>query len=113
MTLYFGDYIYFLMSFFYFWYVKAPFGLFLYFRSMNNSAMRLLSLRLLVVTFFKPWKNEYRKDLVGFSIIIGIFIKTLLIIFDLSVLIILFIFEMIFLFLFLFWPFLTIYLLFK
>src|SRR3990172_8620553 len=30
-------------------------------------------------TFFKPWKNEYREGLVGFSLIMGITIKSLLI----------------------------------
>lgn len=27
-------------------------------------------------TFFRPWKNEYRKGLVGFSIFMGMVFKT-------------------------------------
>jgi len=34
-------------------------------------------------TFFKPWKNEYREGLVGFSIVMGMIIKSLFIFADL------------------------------
>jgi len=39
----------------------------------------LLSLPLLVRTFFKPLKNEYRDGLVLFSVIFGMVIKSMLI----------------------------------
>jgi hypothetical protein len=39
----------------------------------------LLSLPLLVRTFFKPLKNEYRDGLVLFSVIFGMVIKSILI----------------------------------
>lgn len=47
---------------------------------------RLFSLPIFLRTFFQPIKNEYRKGLVGFSIGMGIFIKSILIIFDLLIL---------------------------
>jgi hypothetical protein len=34
-------------------------------------------------TFFKPWKNEYREGLVGFSIVMGMVMKSLFIFADL------------------------------
>ena len=39
----------------------------------------MLSIPLFFRTFFKPLKNEYRGDLVGFSIVMGMVIKTILI----------------------------------
>jgi len=48
----------------------------------------LLSLPLLVKTFFKPLKNEYRDGLVGISLAMGIFLKALIIMADLVVLLV-------------------------
>ncbi|OIP57903.1 MAG: hypothetical protein COX79_02810 [Candidatus Levybacteria bacterium CG_4_10_14_0_2_um_filter_36_16] len=63
-----------------FWYydgfinlVTACFGLSLY-------LSRLFSLQLLVRSFLKPLKNEYRAGLVGFSIVLGIIVKSFLIV---------------------------------
>lgn len=53
-----------------------------FFFSLNRAFLELFSLPLLIKTFFKPWKNEYRQGLVGFSIGMGMFIKTLVIIVD-------------------------------
>lgn len=98
--------------FFRFWYFEAPVRLFKYFGSVNRAALEILSLPLMFRTFFKPLKNEYRKGLVWFSISMGIFIKTIFIFIDLIFMIGLILFEAFVLFLFLFWPFLTILLLF-
>jgi len=51
----------------------------------------LLSFRILIVTFFKPLKNEYREDLVVFSRVVGIVVKTLIIVADSLVLAIVFV----------------------
>lgn len=37
---------------------------------------RELSINLLLKTYFKPWKNEYRQGLVRFALFMGIFLKT-------------------------------------
>jgi len=66
-----------------FWFLDVPISIFLYFSSLNKSVLKVLSLPLLVKTYFKPWKNEYREGLVGFSIGMGIFIKTFVILADL------------------------------
>lgn len=79
-----------------FWFLEAPRGLVSFFTSLNNAFMQLFSLPLFIKTFFKPWKNEYRKGLVGFSIAMGMFVKTFLIIADIVLLVILLIFEVIF-----------------
>lgn len=44
-------------------------------------------------TFFKPWKNEYREGLVGFSIIMGMVIKGFLILIESSILFIILVSE--------------------
>ncbi len=61
-------------------------------------------------TFFKPWKNEYRKGLIRFSIFMGITIKSLFILADLFIFAFLLLTEIIIFVLFLTWPFLTFYL---
>lgn len=87
-----------------FWFVESPKNLLAFFASLNNTFLQLFSLPLLVRTYFKPWKNEYRKGLVGFSIAMGMFIKTLVIIADVFLLFALLIFELIFIIGFVVWP---------
>ena len=96
-----------------FWYIEAPIGLVRFFSSLNISTLQLLSLPLLVRTYFKPWKNEYRKGLVGFSIAMGIFIKSFVIIADLILFSLLIFLETIFFVSFILWPVATIFLLFS
>lgn len=95
-----------------FWFIEAPMGLIAYFASFNKAFFELFSPGLLARTFFKPWKNEYRKGLVGFSIGMGIAIKSMVILVDMIIFVILLACEGIFLFAFLAWPFATIGLLF-
>lgn len=98
--------------FFKFWYLEAPLKIINYFTSLNHSALEFLSIQLLVKTFFKPLKNEYRKGLVGFSIGMGIIIKSFLIIAGLIILGLLIMIELISLIAFLFWPIFTFIILF-
>lgn len=66
-----------------FWFFEAPLELIAFFASLNKAFLELFSLPLLVKTFFHPWKNEYRKGLVVFSIGIGMCIKSVMILVDL------------------------------
>ncbi|MGA2911061.1 MAG: hypothetical protein ABSE17_00270 [Candidatus Levyibacteriota bacterium] len=66
-----------------FWYLEAPSNILKFFASLNSAFFGVFSLPLMVKTFFKPWKNEYREGLVGFSIIMGMIIKSLFIFADL------------------------------
>ena len=95
-----------------FWYLEAPFSLLSYFVSLNKAFLQLFSLPLLVKTYFKPWKNEYRQGLVGFSIGMGMFIKSFVIIADLALLLLLLCVEVFLFFAFLVWPLGTVYILF-
>jgi hypothetical protein len=94
-----------------FWYFDAPLELIRFFLSLNASFNQLFSLPLLLRTFFKPIKNEYRKGLVGFSIGMGIVVKSALIFADGFLLLMLLAFEIIVLFLFLVFPVFAVYLL--
>lgn len=76
-----------------FWYIELPYALIVFFGSLNRAFLHLFSLPLLVRTYFKPWKNEYREGLVGFSIAMGMFIKTFIILADLSIFLLLFALE--------------------
>lgn len=87
-----------------FWFLEAPRGLLSFFASLNNAFLQLFSLPLLIKTYFRPWKNEYRKGLVGFSIAMGMFVKTFVIIADVFLLFALLIFEAIFMVSFVAWP---------
>lgn len=100
------------LLFFKFWFLEAPLGLIKYFVSLNNAFLSLFSLPLLVKTFFKPWKNEYRKGMVGVARGIGMTIKTFVITVDLIILILLLSFEILFILSFILTPFLAVYLLF-
>ncbi|OGH17560.1 MAG: hypothetical protein A3C22_01680 [Candidatus Levybacteria bacterium RIFCSPHIGHO2_02_FULL_37_10] len=87
-----------------FWFLEAPLGLISFFGSLNSSFLNLFSLPLLIKTYFRPWKNEYRKGLVGFSIAMGIFVKTFVVVADTVLLVILLMLEAIFMISFLSWP---------
>lgn len=62
-----------------FWYKDVLGGLLNFFVNFNRYTVSLLSLPLLLRTFFKPLKNEYREGLVIFSILFGMVVKTFLI----------------------------------
>lgn len=59
-----------------FWFGEAPLGLLRYFREVNRAFLQFFSVFILLRTFFHPIKNEYREGLVGFSIGLGIFFKS-------------------------------------
>lgn len=94
-----------------FWFIDGPIRLIGYFLSVNHVALQVLSLPLLIRTFFKPLKNEYRKGLVGFSIVFGIILKSALIISDLVLLGVIIFVEIGLLAAFVLWPFFTFYIL--
>lgn len=96
------------IAFLKFWYIDAPRGFFAFFASLNEALLQLFSLPLLVKTFFKPLKNEYREGLVNFSIGMGIFVKTCLILVDLLVFFVVFFLELVFILLFLAMPIATV-----
>lgn len=75
-----------------------------FFTSLNQALIKIFSLPLLVRTFFKPWKNEYREGLVGFSIGMGMFIKTFAIVANLVIILGFLVGEIVFSILFLLWP---------
>ncbi|MEK7605197.1 MAG: hypothetical protein AAB478_01600 [Patescibacteria group bacterium] len=59
-----------------FWFGQAPLRLISHFIKINQAFFQFFSVPLLLRTFFRPAKNEYRKGLIGFSIGIGIFLKS-------------------------------------
>ena len=87
-----------------FWYLEAPIKIIKFFSSLNVSLLSLLSLPLLIKTFFRPWKNEYRKGLILFSIAMGVFIKTFVIVADIIIFAFVLIVEIVFFLFFLLWP---------
>lgn len=95
-----------------FWYIESPMTLWGFFGSINSSFFQLFSLPLLIKTYFKPLKNEYREGLVGFSIAMGIMAKTLMIFVDLIFLVILLTIEFVVFISFLAFPVITIVMLF-
>lgn len=108
----FMTYLSLLPSFVLFWLYDVPKSLIVFFASLNSAFLQLVSLPLFLRTFFKPVKNEYRKGLVGFSIVMGMIIKSVLIGVDLLLFLILLFFELVILLFFAMWPIGTIALLF-
>jgi hypothetical protein len=78
-----------------FWYLEAPIKLLTYFLNLNRAFFHLFSLPLMIKTFFKPWKNEYREGLVKFSIFMGMVFKTMFITADIFLFIFLIFLEVI------------------
>jgi hypothetical protein len=95
------------LSIFKFWYLEAPKQLFVFFISLDKTFLGVFSLPLMLKTFFRPWKNEYREGMIWFSIFMGMAIKSLFILADLILLVALVMLEIIFFIGFLIWPFAT------
>ena len=93
-----------------FWYLEAPKRLLSYFFNLNKSFFNAFSIPLMLKTFFRPWKNEYREGLVRFSIFMGIVIKSIFIISGLIIFVALLIFEIFIFIAFLALPIATFYL---
>lgn len=79
-----------------YYFFEIPFRLLRFFIACDVYVLNFLSVPVLIMTFFKPLKNEYRKDLVAFSIGMGIVVKTVLICISLVFLLFLIIFELFF-----------------
>lgn len=95
-----------------FWYKNVVAQTFEFLFSFLVYILNLLSVPILLKTFFKPLKNEYRQGLVGFSIIIGIFVKSILIVINFSLFIIFLFISLIIFFAVLLMPLLAAYILF-
>jgi hypothetical protein len=96
-----------------FWFLEGPLRLLNYFGQVNRAFFELFSLPLLLRTFFRPLKNEYREGLVGFSIGVGIVVKSVLIVFNFLLLIPLLVAEVVILVVIVTLPITTILLLFR
>lgn len=72
---------YFFLPFYFlsFWFGEAPVAIIRSFVEINKAFFQFFSVSLLLRTFFKPIKSEYRKGLIGFSIGMGIAVKTIVI----------------------------------
>lgn len=94
-----------------FWFYEAPKEMVLYFLSVNKAFFQLFSTQLLLTTLFRPIKNEYRDGLVGFSIGMGLVVKTCIIVVTVLLFFILFLLEVFSLLFFIALPFLSLFLL--
>ena len=95
-----------------FWFIESPIALLKFFASLNSAFLQLFSLPLLLKTYFKPLKNEYRQGLVGFSRAMGMFVKTFFIAADLAILFLLLFIEISIFIAYVFFPVATVVLLF-
>lgn len=100
------------VAFLKFWFLEAPRGIIAFFGSLNQAFFQLFSLPLLIRTFFKPIKNEYREGLVAFSIGMGMAVKSTIILVNIFLFIGLMILEVAALFIFITLPLTTVLLLF-
>lgn len=63
-----------------FWYIDATALFFHFYKEIFSYCISLFSIQSLIYTFFRPVKNEYRKELVLFSILFGMAVKSVLLI---------------------------------
>ncbi|HVZ58402.1 MAG TPA: hypothetical protein VG935_01455 [Patescibacteria group bacterium] len=87
-------YLFFPFIFLGFWYIHAPLLILEHFQEINRAFFQLFSTPLLLRTFFRPIKNEYRQGLVGFSIGMGIVLKSIVILVSLVLFVPLILFEL-------------------
>jgi hypothetical protein len=104
---------YFFLPFYFlsFWFGEAPLSILRSFMEINKAFFRFFSISLLLRTFFQPIKSEYRKGLVGFSIGMGIVVKTIVILVSLVLFIPILLLELLLLGGFLTFPLVTVALL--
>lgn len=95
-----------------FWYKDGFFSILNFCAQLNDYCIRLFSLPGLLSTYFRPLKNEYRKNLILFSILFGIVVKTFLIIASISIFAVILISELALVVVYLVFPFLALILLF-
>lgn len=95
-----------------FFFVELPVSVVKYFASLNTAFLQMFSLPLILRTFFKPWKNEYRSQFVPMAIGIGVAVKTLVLFADIILFTLLLAVEMILVVGIIAWPILTITILF-
>jgi hypothetical protein len=88
-----------------FWFYDLPKEVALYFLSLNKAYFHLFSVKMLLQTFFKPIKNEYREGLVRFSICMGMVVKTAILFVSLLLFFPLLVFELVLLVFFVGFPF--------
>lgn len=72
-------FLYYPFYLFLFWYKSILGSVLGFFIEFNRYTASLLSTPLLIKTFFRPLKNEYRQGLVVFSVVFGMVVKSFLI----------------------------------
>lgn len=106
-----NSYLFLPLAFLKFWYIETPRDLWGFIISLNKAFFKLFSLPLLLKTYLKPLKNEYRQGLIRFSIILGVIIKSVLILADVILLLLLLLLEVTVFVAFLAFPIMTVMLL--
>jgi hypothetical protein len=96
------------ITFIKFWYVDSPRSLVTFFLSLNRAFLQLFSLPLFIKTYTQPLKNEYRQGLVLFSKVMGVLIKSVLIVVDVLLFSLLLFLEIVVVVSFLAFPILTV-----
>lgn len=94
-----------------FWYKDILGSVFIFFIQINRYAASILSVPQFLKTYFKPVKNEYRDGLILFSIILGIVIKSFLLVISILILLVMLLLEVMVLSLFILMPIIMIYVL--
>lgn len=95
------------------WYKDGLFTSLSYIQAFNSYCLKLFSVRDLLFTFFRPLKNEYRKNLVVFSILFGMCVKTFLLVCSIGLLLCFFVIEIMLIAVYIAFPFLPVILFLK
>lgn len=99
-----------LREFFTWWYLVAPHHISTFNLGFLKAIEHQLSFFLIIKTFFKPWRGEYREGLVGFAIFMSVLIKSFILFADVLILLSLATLLMAFSIGWLVWPFASVYL---
>lgn len=61
-----------------FWFIDGPQNILQVTWLLTRASANILSIPILIRTFFKPWKGEYRKGYIGIAVGVGMTVRTLM-----------------------------------
>ncbi|OGY23117.1 MAG: hypothetical protein A2Y57_03215 [Candidatus Woykebacteria bacterium RBG_13_40_7b] len=74
------------LLFLYWWYIEASVNILKYFNLALGAIAHIISIEIILKTFFKPWRSEFREGFVGVAILVGVMVRTFVLFADLIIL---------------------------
>lgn len=93
-----------ILDLFYWWIYQTPANLVRFFKLYLSALNHQLSYTEIIKTFFKPWRGEYRKGLIGTAILMSVLVKTPVLLAETLILIVFLVFAVLVIVAWYLWP---------